>query len=225
MDLSAFLAKYGELLAQGTVDTIVMTLASTLGAYVIGIILGTLLTVLSPTGLRPNRVAYAIIGWFVNMARSLPFIILLVFLIPTTRAVVGTTLGVPAAVFPLIVSAGPYVARMVESSEAEVDRGLIEAAESMGASTWEIILKVYLREGLPSLLRGLSIVIITILGYTAMAGTVGAGGLGDIAIRYGYQRYQDDVMFATIIILIVLVQVIQSLCNLLVRVCDKRMRS
>lgn len=225
MDLFAFLAKYGELLAQGTVDTIVMTLASTLGAYVIGIILGTLLTVLSPTGLRPNRVAYAIIGWFVNMARSLPFIILLVFLIPTTRAVVGTTLGVPAAVFPLIVSAGPYVARMVESSEAEVDRGLIEAAESMGASTWEIILKVYLREGLPSLLRGLPIVIITILGYTAMAGTVGAGGLGDIAIRYGYQRYQDDVMFATIIILIVLVQVIQSLCNLLVRVCDKRMRS
>lgn len=225
MDLSAFLAKYGELLAQGTVDTIVMTLASTLGAYVIGVILGTLLTVLSPTGLRPNRVAYAIIGWFVNMARSLPFIILLVFLIPTTRAVVGTTLGVPAAVFPLIVSAGPYVARMVESSEAEVDRGLIEAAESMGASTWEIILKVYLREGLPSLLRGLPIVIITILGYTAMAGTVGAGGLGDIAIRYGYQRYQDDVMFATIIILIVLVQVIQSMCNLLVRVCDKRMRS
>lgn len=225
MDLSAFLAKYGELLAQGTVDTIVMTLASTLGAYVIGVILGTLLTVLSPTGLRPNRVAYAIIGWFVNMARSLPFIILLVFLIPTTRAVVGTTLGVPAAVFPLIVSAGPYVARMVESSEAEVDRGLIEAAESMGASTWEIILKVYLREGLPSLLRGLPIVIITILGYTAMAGTVGAGGLGDIAIRYGYQRYQDDVMFATIIILIVLVQVIQSLCNLLVRMCDKRMRS
>lgn len=225
MDLSAFLAKFGELLAQGTVDTIVMTLASTLGAYVIGVILGTLLTVLSPTGLRPNRVAYAIIGWFVNMARSLPFIILLVFLIPTTRAVVGTTLGVPAAVFPLIVSAGPYVARMVESSEAEVDRGLIEAAESMGASTWEIILKVYLREGLPSLLRGLPIVIITILGYTAMAGTVGAGGLGDIAIRYGYQRYQDDVMFATIIILIVLVQVIQSMCNLLVRVCDKRMRS
>ena len=225
MGISAFLDKYGELLVQGTIDTTVMVLASTIGAYVIGIVVGTLLTVLSPTGLRPNRVAYAILGWIVNMARSLPFIILLVFLIPTTRLVVGTTLGVPAAVFPLIVSAGPYVARMVESSEAEVDRGLIEAAESMGASTWEIITKVYLREGLPSLLRGLPIVIITILGYTAMAGTVGAGGLGDIAIRYGYQRYQDDVMLATIIILIVMVQVIQSLCNLLVRVCDKRMRS
>ena len=225
MDFSAFIDKYGALLAQGTVDTTVMVLASTLGAYVIGIVLGTLLTVLAPDGLRPNRVAYSVIGWLVNMARSLPFIILLLFLIPVTRAVVGTTLGVPAAVFPLIVSAAPFVARMVESSEAEVDRGLIEAATSMGASTWEIILKVYLREGLPSLLRGLPIVIITILGYTAMAGTVGAGGLGDIAIRYGYQRYQDDVMIATVIILIVMVQVIQTLCNLLVRICDKRMRS
>ncbi len=225
MDFSAFIEKYGALLAQGTVDTTVMVLASTIGAYVIGIVLGTLLTVLAPEGLRPNRVAYSIIGWLVNMARSLPFIILLLFLIPVTRAVVGTTLGVPAAVFPLIVSAAPFVARMVESSEAEVDRGLVEAATSMGASTWEIILKVYLREGLPSLLRGLPIVIITILGYTAMAGTVGAGGLGDIAIRYGYQRYQDDVMIATVIILIVMVQVIQTLCNLLVRGCDKRMRS
>ncbi|MDO4848715.1 MAG: methionine ABC transporter permease [Coriobacteriia bacterium] len=225
MDLSAFIEKYGALLAQGTVDTTVMVLASTLGAYVIGIVLGTLLTVVAPDGLRPNRVAYSVIGWLVNMARSLPFIILLLFLIPVTRAVVGTTLGVPAAVFPLIVSAAPFVARMVESSEAEVDRGLIEAATSMGASTWEIILKVYLREGLPSLLRGLPIVIITILGYTAMAGTVGAGGLGDIAIRYGYQRYQDDVMIATVIILVIMVQVIQTLCNLLVRGCDKRMRS
>lgn len=225
MDFAAFFEQYGELLAEGTVDTIVMTLAATAGAYVIGLILGTLLVVWSPTGLRPNRAAYEALGWLVNMARSLPFIILLCLLMPVTRAVVGTTLGVPAAVFPLIVSAGPYVARMVESSEAEVDAGLIEAADSMGASTWEIITKVYLREGLPSLLRGLPIVIITILGYTAMAGTVGAGGLGDIAIRYGYQRYQDDVMIATVIILIVLVQIIQTLCNVLVRVCDKRMRS
>lgn len=225
MDISAFIEEYGELLAQGTLDTTVMVLASTLGAYVIGIILGTLLTILAPGGLRPNRVAYAVLGWIVNMARSLPFIILLVFLLPVTRAVVGTTLGVPAAVFPLVVSAAPFVARMVESSEAEVDRGLVEAASSMGASNWEIICKVYLREGLPSLLRGLPIVIITILGYTAMAGTVGAGGLGDIAIRYGYQRYQDDVMVATVLILILMVQIIQTLCNLLVRGCDKRMRS
>lgn len=225
MDFAAFFDKYGALLAQGTLDTTLMVLASTLGAYVIGIVLGALLTLLSPHGLHPHRVAYTILGWIVNMARSLPFIILLLFLIPVTRAVVGTTLGVPAAVFPLIVSAAPFVARMVESSEAEVDTGLIEAASSMGASTWEIVTKVYLREGLPSLLRGLPIVIITILGYTAMAGTVGAGGLGDIAIRYGYQRYQNDVMVATVIILIVMVQIIQTLCNVLVRVCDKRMRS
>ena len=224
MDFAAFFDKYGALLAQGTVDTTVMVLASTLGAYVIGVILGTLLTVLAPGGLRENRVAYEVLGWFVNMARSLPFIILLLFLIPVTRAIVGTTLGVPAAVFPLIVSAAPFVARMVESSEAEVDRGLVEAASSMGASTWEIIVKVYLREGLPSLLRGLPIVIITILGYTAMAGTVGAGGLGDIAIRYGYQRYQDDVMIAAVILCIVLVQVFQSAGDILARKIDRRNR-
>lgn len=225
MDIGAFLTRYGALLAQGTLDTTLMLLASTLGAYVIGIILGTALKLLAPDGLRSHRIAYAVLGWIVNMTRSLPFIILLLFLIPATRAIVGTTLGVPAAVFPLIVSAAPFVARMVESSEAEVDRGLIEAAESMGASTWEIVTRVYLREGLPSLLRGLPIVIITILGYTAMAGTVGAGGLGDIAIRYGYQRYQNDVMAATIVILVVMVQIIQVVCNLLVRVCDRRMRS
>ena len=224
MELSAFFDKYGELLAQGTVDTMVMVLASTLGAYVIGIILGTLLTVLGPDGLRPNRVAYSALGWLVNMARSLPFIILLLFIIPVTRVVVGTTLGVPAAVFPLIISAAPFVARMVESSEAEVDRGLIEAASSMGASTWEIIVKVYLHEGLPSLLRGLPIVIITILGYTAMAGTVGAGGLGDIAIRYGYQRYKVDVMVVSVVLCVILVQVIQSVGDVIARKTDKRTR-
>lgn len=225
MDLSAFIAKYGELLAEGTVDTIVMVAVSTLWAYVIGIILGVGLVVLAPGGLRPHPKLAGVLGWAVNMLRSLPFIILLVFIFPFTRAVVGTTLGVPAAIVPLVVSAGPFVARMVEQSLAEVDGGLVEAAESMGASTWEIITKIYLREGLPSLLRGLPIVAITILGYTAMAGTVGAGGLGDIAIRYGYQRYQSDVMYATIIILMVMVQVIQSAGNLLVRLLDRRMRS
>ena len=148
----------------------------------------------------------------------------MLFIIPVTRVVVGTTLGVPAAVFPLIISAAPFVARMVESSEAEVDRGLIEAASSMGASTWEIIVKVYLHEGLPSLLRGLPIVIITILGYTAMAGTVGAGGLGDIAIRYGYQRYKVDVMIVSVVLCVILVQVIQSVGDVIARKTDKRTR-
>ena len=223
--LTAFFAKYGQLLAQGTLDTIVMVGASALGAYVIGVPLGVLLCVLGPNGLHPNRAASAVLGWIVNMGRSIPFIILLVFLIPTTRALVGTSLGVPGAIVPLVVSAAPFVARMVEQSIAEVDPGLVEAAQSMGASSWQIVCKVYLREGLPSLLRGLPITVITLLGYSAMAGTVGAGGLGDIAIRYGYQRYQDDVMIATIIILIILVQLIQSLGNLLVRKLDKRMHA
>lgn len=225
MDLSAFLAKYGDLLVEGTCDTAAMVVVSTLCAYVIGIVLGVALVILSPSGLRPHPKIAGVLGWAVNMMRSLPFIILLVFIFPFTRAIVGTTLGVPAAIVPLVVSAGPFVARMVEQSLAEVDRGLVEAAESMGASTWEIITKVFLREGLPSLLRGLPIVTITILSYTAMAGTVGAGGLGDIAIRYGYQRYQSDVMYATVIILMVMVQVIQSVGSLLVRLFDRRMHS
>lgn len=223
--LSAFLAKYGALLAQGSLDTAVMVLGSTLGAYAIGIPLGVLLCVLAPDGLRPCRAASAALGWVVNMCRSIPFIILLVFLIPATRAVVGTSLGVPGAIVPLVVSAAPFVARMVEQSIAEVDGGLVEAAQSMGASTWQIVTRVYLREGLPSLLRGLPITVITLLGYSAMAGTVGAGGLGDIAIRYGYQRYQDDVMVATIVILVLMVQVVQGLGNLLVHKLDRRMHA
>lgn len=225
MDLSAFLVQYAGLLGQGTLDTLVMVIGSTAWAYLVGIALGVLLVVLAPRGLHPHRRAYAVLGWAINMLRSLPFIILMVFISPFTRAVVGTSLGVRAAIVPLVVSAGPFVARMVEQSLAEVDSRLVEAAASMGASTWEIIVKVYLREGLPSLLRGLPIVTITILGYSAMAGVTGAGGLGDIAIRYGYQRYQNDVMVATILILVVLVQLIQTIGNLLVRIFDRRMRS
>lgn len=222
--MGAFLDQYGNLLAQGTVDTLVMVFATTFFAYVLGIVLGVAFVICRPDGLKPNRVVSVVLGWIVNMGRSIPFIILLLFLLPVTRAAVGTTLGVRGAVFPLVISAAPFIARMVEQSLAEVDRGLVEAAESMGASTAEIVCKVYLREGLPSLLRGLPIVIITVLGYTAMAGTVGAGGLGDIAIRYGYQRYQNDVMNVTVIIMIVMVQIIQSAGDLLVRATDKRMR-
>lgn len=225
MDINAFLSQYQDLLVQGTVDTIVMVALSTFFAYLIGIFIGVIFVVTKPTGLRPNIFFSSIFGWIVNMGRSLPFIILLVALLPFTRLVVGTTLGVKGSILPLVISAAPFVARMVEQSLSEVDAGLIEAAESMGASPLEIVFKVYLREGLPSLLRGLPIVAICILGYSAMAGTVGAGGLGDIAIRYGYQRYQDNVMIATIIILIVLVQLIQSAGDLLVRLFDKRMRS
>lgn len=220
--LAAFFNQYGPLLAQGTLDTLVMTVSATVFAYVIGVPLGVLLVVTAPGGLSPRRVPNAILGWVVNVGRSIPFIILLVVLIPVTRFIVGTSLGVPGAVVPLVIAAAPFVGRMVEQSLAEVDGGLVEAAQSFGASTGQIVAKVFLRESLPSLVRGASITFITLFGYSAMAGMVGAGGLGDIAIRYGYQRYQVDVMVAALILCIVLVQIFQSVGNLVARKVDKR---
>lgn len=219
--LATFFDNYGMLLAQGTWDTLLMTIVSTFFAYVIGIPLGVLCVLTSPKGLMPHRIFNMVLGWIINIGRSIPFIILLVALIPFTRFIVGTSLGVPGAIVPLVISAAPFIARMVEQSIEEVDGGLVEAAQSFGANTWQIVYKVFLREALPSLVRGFAIVFITILGYSAMAGCVGAGGLGDIAIRYGYQRYQDDVMIATVIILIVIVQIVQSLCNYAARKMDK----
>lgn len=215
--LATFFDNYGMLLAQGTWDTLLMTIVSTFFAYVIGILLGVLCVLTSPKGLMPHRIFNMVLGWIINIGRSIPFIILLVALIPFTRFIVGTSLGVPGAIVPLVISAAPFIARMVEQSIEEVDGGLVEAAQSFGANTWQIVYKVFLREALPSLVRGFAIVFITILGYSAMAGCVGAGGLGDIAIRYGYQRYQDDVMIATVIILIVIVQIVQSACNFAAR--------
>lgn len=200
--LQIFFEQYGELLLQGTWDTIVMTLVSTVFAYIIGIPLGVAVVLTDPKkGLLPHRAINAVLGWIINIGRSIPFIILLVAIIPFTRLVVGTSLGVPGAIVPLVVSAAPFVGRMVEQSLAEVDASLIEAAQSFGATVWQIVIKVYLMESLPSLIRGFSITLITLLGYSAMAGTVGAGGLGDIAIRYGYQRYMVDMMIATIVYL------------------------
>ena len=215
--LATFFDNYGMLLAQGTWDTLLMTIVSTFFAYVIGIPLGVLCVLTSPKGLMPHRIFNMVLGWIINIGRSIPFIILLVALIPFTRFIVGTSLGVPGAIVPLVISAAPFIARMVEQSIEEVDGGLVEAAQSFGANTWQIVYKVFLREALPSLVRGFAIVFITILGYSAMAGCLGAGGLGDIAIRYGYQRYQDDVMIATVIILIVIVQIVQSACNFAAR--------
>lgn len=221
--LQIFFEQYGELLLQGTWDTIVMTLVSTVFAYIIGIPLGVAVVLTDPKkGLLPHRAINAVLGWIINIGRSIPFIILLVAIIPFTRLVVGTSLGVPGAIVPLVVSAAPFVGRMVEQSLAEVDASLTEAAQSFGATVWQIVIKVYLMESLPSLIRGFSITLITLLGYSAMAGTVGAGGLGDIAIRYGYQRYMVDMMIATIVILIVVVQVIQSVCDFAARKVDKK---
>ena len=223
-DFSAFFAQYGNLFLQGTVDTLIMTCVATILAYVIGIPLGILLVVTSPNGLRPNRIVSTIVGWIVNIGRSVPFIILLVALIPFTRFIVGTSLGVPGAVVPLVVTAAPFAARMVEQSLEETDSGLVEAAQSFGASTWQIVWKVYLKETLPSLVRGAAITFVTLFGYSAMAGTVGAVGLGDIAIRYGYQRFQTDVMIFAVLLCVVLVIVFQAIGDVTARKIDKRRR-
>ena len=220
--MAEFFEKYGALLAQGTVDTLIMTVFSCLVAYAIGLPLGIWFSVTSPGGLRPNRGVNMVLGWIINIGRSIPFIILLVAIIPFTRLIVGTSLGVPGAIVPLTVAAAPFVARMVEQSLAEVDKGLIEAAHSFGASNSQIVVKIMLAESLPSLIRGAAITFVNLFGYSAMAGTVGAGGLGDIAIRYGYQRFQGDIMLAAVVLCVVLVQVFQTLGDRIARKVDKR---
>jgi len=220
--LSDFFTRYGSLLIQGTQATLIMTFVSSLLAYALGTPLGILLMMSAPGSLRPNRTLYAILGWIVNIGRSIPFIILMVALIPLSRMIMGTSLGVAGAITPLVIASTPFVARLIENSLQEVPCGVLEAAQSYGASTFQIIWKVLLSEALPSIARSIPITIITIFSYTAIAGVVGAGGLGDIAVRYGYQRYQTDVMIATIIIMVILIQVIQTLGNFAVRRIDKR---
>ena len=212
-----FFNDYGDLLIEGVQDTLVMTSVATLFAYLIGLPVGVLLITSNKKGICPNAPINAVLGWIVNIVRSVPFIILLVAIIPFTRLIVGTSLGVPGAIVPLVITAAPFVARVVEQSLAEVDGSLIEAAQSFGASKLQIVCKVLLWEALPSLIRGAALTFITLFGFSAMAGTVGAGGLGDIAIRYGYQRYQYDVMTVAVILCIILVQIVQSLGDFISR--------
>ena len=222
--LAAFWGQYGSLLIEGTGDTLIMTSLSTIFAYVLGVPIGVLLVISQPHGIRPNRGIANVLGWIVNIGRSIPFIILMILLLEFTKLIMGTKLGIRGATLPLVISAAPFVARMVETSLSEVDAGVIEAAQSMGASTWQIIQKVYLPEAKPSLILGGSISTITILAYTAMAGAIGAGGLGDLAIRYGYVRNTPSMTWATVILIIILVQIIQSVFSLLAKTTDKRLR-
>lgn len=213
-----------DLLLTGTWETLYMTLVSTAIAYVIGVPVGVILYVTGEGGIRQNRAVNFMVGIIVNILRSVPFLILLVAILPFTRAVVGTTIGSTATIVPLVVAAAPYVARMVESSLKEVDAGVIEAARAMGSSTFQMIWKVFLPEARPSLLVGATISLATILGYSAMAGFVGGGGLGAIAINYGYYRYQSDVMLITVALLVVIVQIFQEGGLKLVNKVDKRLR-
>lgn len=211
-----------EILSNGIWETLYMTIVSTAFAYLFGIPLGVILYITDKKGICNNRIINFIVGTVVNMIRSIPFLILLVAILPFTRFIVGTTIGSTATIVPLIVAAAPFVARMVESSLKEVDLGVIEAARAMGSSALQIIFKVLLPEAKPSLLVGCTISLATILGYSAMAGFVGGGGLGAIAINYGYYRYQGDIMWITVILLVVIVQLFQEAGLKLVRKVDKR---
>ncbi|MBR5534595.1 MAG: ABC transporter permease [Ruminiclostridium sp.] len=222
--MAEFWAQYGSLLIEGTRDTLIMTGVSTVFAYLLGLPLGVILSITQPHGIWPNKWVNRILGWIINVGRSLPFIILMIAIMDFTKLIVGTKIGVPGAIVPLVVSAAPFIARMVETSLAEVDAGVVEAARSMGASRMQIVRKVYLPEAKPSLVLGASISIITILAYTAIAGAVGAGGLGDLAIRYGYQRKVPAMMWTTVVLIVILVQVIQSVFSWLSVKMDKRLR-
>ncbi|MBP1559085.1 MAG: ABC transporter permease [Oscillospiraceae bacterium] len=210
------------MLGEGLLDTIYMTLASTAMAYLLGLPLGLLLVITEKDSILPLPVFNRVLGVIINLLRSIPFLILLVWVMPVTRAIVGTTIGSSATVVPLVIAAAPFIARMVESSIKEVDPGVIEAAQSMGATNAQIVWKVLLPEAKPSLIVGAAISVTTILGYSAMAGFVGGGGLGDIAIRFGYYRYEDEIMLITVIILVLLVQVMQEVGMRIASSSDRR---
>lgn len=210
------------MLLEGIRDTLYMTLASTLFGYIIGLPMGIVLTVTDKEGIRPNAAVYKVLDVISNLLRSIPFIILLIVLIPFTRFVVGRSYGSTATIVPLTIAAAPYIARMVESSLKEVDAGVIEAARSMGASDFQIVTKVMLVEARTSLIVGATISLGTILGYSAMAGTVGGGGLGDIAIRYGYTRWQTDIMVVTVVLLVILFQIFQTIGMKIANRLDRR---
>ena len=210
------------MLLEGIKDTLYMTLTSTLIGYVIGLPMGILLTVTDKDGIHPNAAVYKVLDVIANLIRSGPFLILLIVLIPFTRFLIGRSYGPTATIVPLVIAAAPYIARMVESSLKEVDAGVIEAARSMGASNFTIVTKVMLVEARTSLIVGATISLGTILGYSAMAGTVGGGGLGDIAIRYGYTRWQTDIMIVTVILLVILFQIFQTIGMKLASNLDRR---
>ena len=199
-----------------------MTLAATLFGYVLGLPWGVVLAVTDADGIKPNRPVYRVLDFVTNIMRSIPFLILLILIIPLTRLIVGKSYGSTATIVPLVVSAAPFIARMVESSLKEVDKGVIEAAQSMGADNFQIIMHVLLVEARVSLITGATICLGTILGYSAMAGTVGGGGLGSIAIQYGYYRYQADIMIVTVVLLVLIQQVFQLIGMSIASRIDRR---
>jgi len=210
------------LIVQGTFETLYMTLASTLLAYLIGLPMGVLLVTSDSEGIVPMRLLNQVLNIVVNITRSIPFLILLIAVIPLTRLITGTTIGSTATIVPLVIAAAPFIARLVESSIKEVDYGIIEASLSMGASPIQVVTKVMIPEAKPSLIIGAAIATTTILGYSAMAGIVGGGGLGDIAIRFGYYRYETGMMVITVVLLVLIVQLFQEVGMKIAQKQDRR---
>ena len=210
-----------EILNQGLKETIFMVSYSTLFAVIIGFALAIILILTDKNGLKPNKFIYSLLDLIINVLRSFPFIILMIAIIPFTRFIVGKSIGTTAAIVPLTIGAAPFAARVIESALKEVDPGLIEAAKSFGATTTQILFKVMVKEAFPSIIRGIILTIINLIGYSAMAGAVGGGGLGDVAITYGYNRFKTDIMVYTVILLIILVQFIQSAGNVLYKNLNK----
>ena len=211
-------------MANGILETLYMTLFSTLLAYVLGLPIGILLNISGKNGLKPMKAVNTVLGFIVNVVRSVPFIILLITVLPFTQWLLGTTLGASATVVPLVICAAPFIGRMVEGSLSEVPAGVIEAARAMGTSNFKIIFKTLIPEAMPSLVNGATITVTTILGYTAMAGYVGGGGLGAIAINYGYYRYNTPVMLVTVALMVIIVQLFQLTGSFIGRKIDKRIK-
>ena len=213
-----------ELLGTALWETVYMVIISTILAYVLGLPIGIVLNITSKDGVCPNKAVNSVLGVIVNVFRSIPFLILLIWMLPFTMKIVGTMVGPTSVIVPLVVSAAPFVGRMVESSLNEIDHGVIEAAQSMGSSSWQIIYKVLIPEAKPSLLIGAAISVTTILGYSAMAGIVGGGGLGAVATNYGLYRYNNEVMLVTIVIIVVIVQIFQERGMMMAKKLDKRLK-
>ncbi|WP_086269628.1 methionine ABC transporter permease [Campylobacter devanensis] len=210
-----------KLLLEATLDTLYMTFVSTFLAFIIGLGLAIILVITNKNGLKPNRAIYNTLDIAVNTLRSFPFIILIIVLFPLTKFIVGTSIGTTAAIVPLTIGSAPFIARLIENAMNEVDSSIIEAALSYGATKTQIIFKVIFIEALPSIINAITLTLIVVIGFTAMAGAVGGGGLGDVAMRYGFQRFRPDIMAYTVIILIVMVQIIQSSGNFLYKITKK----
>jgi D-methionine transport system permease protein len=212
---------FKDILLPAIWETLYMVLLSTFFSVIIGFLFAVILVVTDTKGLKPNQLIYKPLDLVINILRSFPFIILMIAIFPITRFIIGTTIGTTAAIVPLTIGAAPFATRVIESALREVDLGIIEAAKSFGASNFQIIYKIMIKEALPSIILGITLTVISMIGYSAMAGAIGAGGLGDVALKYGYYRFKTDIMIYTVIILIILVQILQTIGNIIYKKISK----